>query len=219
MGFNTLFVELRGRPRPSVAEAHAAIDRRLRGNVCLTQWDASLADEEDGWPLAYALAWLSVAGGNSVLPSWVRHRFPAAGRLIRTLRNQPCTDASCTWCNDRHDPAKELKRWFGFDRYRPAPSTPSGESMQGAVVERAMAGDPVLAILPTGAGKSLCYQVPALSRYDKVGALTVVISPLVALMADQVAGLEARGIGSCVTVNGMLSMPERADALDRVRPR
>ena len=80
-----------------------------------------------------------------------------------------------------------------------------------------MAGEHALAILPTGTGKSVCYQVPALSRYDKTGALTVVISPLVALMADQVAGLEARGIGSCVTVNGLLSMPERADALDRVR--
>ena len=68
-----------------------------------------------------------------------------------------------------------------------------------------------------GAGKSLCYQIPALSRYDKTGALTVVISPLVALMADQVAGLEAHGIGSCMAVNGLLSMPERADALDRVR--
>ena len=80
-----------------------------------------------------------------------------------------------------------------------------------------MRGDDVLAILPTGAGKSLCYQMPALSRYDKTGALTVVISPLVALMADQVTGLEKRGITSCVTVNGLLSMLERAEALDRVR--
>ena len=80
-----------------------------------------------------------------------------------------------------------------------------------------MAGEHLLGILPTGAGKSLCYQLPALSRYDKTGALTVVISPLAALMADQVAGLNARGIGSCVTVNGMLSMPERADALERIR--
>ena len=56
---------------------------------------------------------------------------------------------------------------------------------------------------------------PGLSRYDKTGALTVVISPLVALMADQVAGLEARGINSCVAINGLLSLPERADALDR----
>ena len=89
--------------------------------------------------------------------------------------------------------------------------------MQQAIVEEAMAGKHVLGILPTGAGKSLCYQIPAMSRYDNTGALTVVISPLVALMADQVAGLEARGIGSCVTINGLLSMPERADALERVR--
>ena len=68
--------------------------------------------------------------------------------------------------------------------------------MQQAIVEEAMVGNHVLGILPTGAGKSLCYQLPALSRYDKTGVLTVVISPLVALMADQVAGLEAKGIGS-----------------------
>ena len=89
--------------------------------------------------------------------------------------------------------------------------------MQQVIVEKSMAGRHVLGILPTGTGKSLCYQIPALSRYDKTGALTVVISPLVALMADQVAGLEASGIGSCVTVNGLLSMPERSDALERVR--
>ena len=75
----------------------------------------------------------------------------------------------------------------------------------------------VLGILPTGTGKSVCYQVPALSLYDKTGALTVVISPLVALMADQVQGMERAGISSAVTINGMLSMPERQDALDRVR--
>ena len=89
--------------------------------------------------------------------------------------------------------------------------------MQKSMVEAAMAGEHVLGILPTGTGKSVCYQIPALSRFDKTGALTVVISPLVALMADQVAGLEARGIGSCVTINGLMSMPERADALDRMR--
>ena len=89
--------------------------------------------------------------------------------------------------------------------------------MQQAIVEEAMAGRHALGILPTGTGKSLCYQIPAISRYDKTGALTVVISPLVALMADQVAGLERHGIECCVTVNGMLSMPERKEALERVR--
>ena len=47
-----------------------------------------------------------------------------------------------------------------------------------------MQNQDTLAILPTGTGKSLCYQLPALSRYNQTGALTVVISPLVALMAD-----------------------------------
>ena len=75
----------------------------------------------------------------------------------------------------------------------------------------------MLGILPTGTGKSICYQAPALSRYDKTGALTVVVSPLVALMADQVKGLEKHDIGSCVAINGLLSMPEREEALDRVR--
>ena len=100
-----------------------------------------------------------------------------------------------------------------------APSPPAGTAghCSRPSSRRAWRASTCWEILPTGAGKSLCYQLPALSRYDKTGALTVVISPLVALMADQVAGLNARGIGSCVTVNGMLSMPERADALERIR--
>jgi ATP-dependent DNA helicase RecQ len=92
-----------------------------------------------------------------------------------------------------------------------------GRPLQQLIVEAAMIGRHALAILPTGTGKSLCYQIPALSRYDKTGALTIVLSPLVALMADQVAGLEARGITCCAALTGLLSMPERADVLDRVR--
>ena len=172
---------------------------------------------QQGWELAYALAWLSVAGGSSVMPPWVRHQFPGAGRLVRRLRNNACSDPNCDWCRERHDVRRELSRWFGFDDFRPEPVGEGGRPLQRDIVEAAMAGEHVLGILPTGAGKSLCYQLPSLSRYDKTGALTVVISPLVALMADQVAGLESRGIGSCVTVNGLLSMPERANALERVR--
>ena len=137
---------------------------------------------------------------------------------MRRLRDSACGHPGCGWCRERHDARKELVRWFGFPDFRPQPVGGDGRPLQRAIVEAAMAGEHALGILPTGAGKSLCYQIPALSRYDKTGALTVAVSPLVALMADQVAGLEARGIGACVTVNGTLSMPERADALDRVRP-
>ncbi len=217
-GFDDFFAGLRGSERPSKSEARAAIRRRLDGVACATHTHEVLVHaSRPGWALAYALAWLSVAGENSVMPPWVTHQFPVAGQLVRRLRDTACASPNCDWCRERHDARKELARWFGFEDFRPEPSTDDERSMQQAIVEAAMAGNHVLGILPTGAGKSLCYQIPALSRYDKTGALTVVISPLVALMADQVAGMEARGIGCCIAINGLLSMPERADALDRVR--
>ena len=217
-GFDRFFEHLRNSPRPSDAEGRDAIYRALDGISCQNHArEATVDAARHGWGLAYALAWLSVSGGNSVMPPWVRHQFPEAGKLVRRLRDTACADPGCGWCRERHDARKELTRWSGFDDFRPEPMDEAGRPLQQSIVEAVMAGEHVLGILPTGAGKSLCYQIPALSRYDKTGALTVVVSPLVALMADQVEGLEARGIGSCVTINGLLSMPERADALDRVR--
>ncbi len=217
-GFDQVFASVRGSPRPSNVEADGVIRTLLAGAACQTHAREVMTETVvQGWALAYALAWLSVSGGNSVMPPWVRHRFPEAGRLVRRLRDTACAEPACEWCRERHDARKELTRWFGFPDFRPKPVDEAGRPLQQSVIETAMAGENLLAILPTGAGKSLCYQIPALSRYDKTGALTVVISPLVALMADQVAGLERQGIDCCVTVNGLLSMPERADALDRVR--
>ena len=212
------FAALRNAPRPTDAEARVAIGLQLKDAACTTQARAAVAEAADtGWALAFALAWLSVSGGDSVMPPWVRHQFPEAGHLVRRLRDTACTDPACGWCRERHDARRELKRWFGFDSFRSEPTHDDGRPMQQAIVEEAMAGRHALGILPTGTGKSLCYQIPAISRFDKTGALTVVISPLVALMADQVAGLEGHGIECCVTVNGMLSMPERSQALERVR--
>jgi len=217
-GFDLFFQTLRGSPRPDYAEARSAIRSCLAGFACEVQAHRLIADAaEHGWPLAYALAWLSVSGGNSVMPPWVRHQFPEAGQLVRRLRDEACADRGCSWCQTRHNASGELRRFFGFDDFRPVPADDDGRPLQQLIVETAMQGRDALAILPTGTGKSLCYQIPALSRYDKTGALTVVISPLVALMADQVAGLQRLGITSCVTVNGLLSMPERAEALERVR--
>ena len=217
-GLDRFFMNLRRKARPTDGEALAAIRRQLAGQACQTHGAALVAEAtRHGWALAYALAWLSVAGGNSVMPPWVRHQFPQAGALVRQLRDTACADPACAWCRERHDAQKELARWFGFPGFRAEPADDDGRPLQQNIVEAAMRGEHVLGILPTGTGKSLCYQIPALSRFDKTGALTVVISPLVALMADQVAGLEAKNIKSCAALNGLLSMPERADVLDRVR--
>lgn len=82
---------------------------------------------------------------------------------------------------DSMSAALVLKETFGFERFRPG---------QEDVVNRLLAGNNLLAIMPTGAGKSVCYQVPAIVRKGR----TIVVSPLVALMDDQVAALEANGV-------------------------
>ena len=151
------------------------------------------------------------------MPPWVRHAFPEAGALVRTLRDTACSDPACAWCREQNDPAGLLGRWFGFSAFRPEPMGEDGRPLQERIVATAIAGGDVLGILPTGTGKSVCYQLPALARFHKTGALTVVISPLVALMADQVDGLRRHGISSAVAINGLLSLPERHEALDRVR--
>ncbi len=218
-GFDALFQHLRG-AAPDAAQAHAAIRRLLAGRACnhrLDQTLGRLSDPRLGWPMAYALSWISVAGGDSVMPPWVRMQFRETALIVRHLRDTNCGDPCCAWCAEKNDPSKALERWFGFPAFRPQPVDNMGRPLQERIVAEAMAGKSVLGILPTGTGKSVCYQIPALSRFDKTGALTVVISPLVALMADQVQGLARAGISSAVTVNGMLSLPERHDALERVR--
>ncbi|WP_374342107.1 RecQ family ATP-dependent DNA helicase [Azonexus sp.] len=219
-GLNRFFMVIRRAAMPGAEEARTAIARLLDGQSCKTAAHRIIASAEHlAWPLAYALAWLSVAGGNSVMPPWVRYQFPETGRLIRQLRDIPCTAPDCHWCRQQHDARQQLQHWFGPGyEFRPEPVDPaSGLPLQRVIVESAMRGEPALGILPTGTGKSLCYQIPALSRFVRTGALSVVISPLVALMEDQIKGLRERGIDCCAAINGLLNMPERADVLDRVR--
>ena len=215
--FDAFFTEVRQRPVPKSDQGKEALWRFLAGNACLTAArELTATAEESAWPAAYVTAWMSTAGTNSAIPPWVLQHHPDTAALARRLREESCTDPACTWCPEMNDVVKELTRWFGFDSYRPTPADQEGRSLQERITEAALRGRSALGVLPTGTGKSLCYQVPALSAYDKTSALTVVISPLVALMADQLAGLERNGITSAVSINSLLSMPERRDALDRV---
>ncbi len=72
-------------------------------------------------------------------------------------------------------------------------------------------------MLPTGGGKSICYQLPALVHYWRAGQLTVIVSPLQSLMKDQVDNLVKVGVNCAVTINGLLTPIERRAALDKVR--
>ena len=168
---------------------------------------------------AYSLAWLTVAGTESVLPRWVHRTFPAAPRFLHSVRSTKCEDPDCAYCSVHHDSRANLETYFGFAEFRTTPATSDGESLQERIVTRGMDGRALLAVLPTGGGKSLCYQLPAIVHNERTGALTVVISPLQALMKDQVENLNRKtGTGSlAAALNGLLTMPERHDVLERVR--
>src|SRR5437762_3900559 len=92
------------------------------------------------------------------------------------------------------DLAGALKNHFGYDTFRP---------LQEEIIRDALAGRDVFALLPTGGGKSLCFQLPALAR----AGLTVVVSPLISLMKDQVDALQASGIAATF-LNSSLPAPE-----------
>ncbi|HSV83318.1 MAG TPA: ATP-dependent DNA helicase RecQ [Ramlibacter sp.] len=95
-----------------------------------------------------------------------------------------------------------LRETFGLARLRPG---------QAGVIERVLRGEPTLAVMPTGAGKSLCYQLPALLLPGR----TVVVSPLIALMKDQCESLRARGVAA-VQVNSAVDSEEARAAEEAV---
>src|SRR3954466_1148453 len=97
-----------------------------------------------------------------------------------------------------------LERWFGFEQFRRGQEEAAG----GALADR-----DVLVVMPTGAGKPLCSQLPALVRED----LTVVVSPLVSLMADQVSALERIAPGRAALVNAQQDAGTNREALARAR--
>ena len=96
-----------------------------------------------------------------------------------------------------------LKDVFGYDSFR---------GRQGAIIERVARGGDALVLMPTGGGKSLCYQVPALLREG----LTIVVSPLIALMDDQVATLDELGVPAAA-LNSTLSAEQQRDLAVRLR--
>jgi len=127
------------------------------------------------------------------------------------LRNKPCI-TGCRYCNDVLDANKGLKRFFGYHTFR----NYEGEPLQEKAVKAALNNKSILAVFPTGGGKSITFQVPALISGETSKGLTVVISPLQSLMKDQVDNLEKIGITDAVTINGLLDPIERAKSFERV---
>ena len=100
-------------------------------------------------------------------------------------------------------PEHVLKTVFGYDTFRP---------LQKDIITNVLKGKDTLAVMPTGGGKSLCYQLPALI----MEGITLVVSPLISLMQDQVGPLKTNGINS-VFLNSSLSWEEYLQAIDEIK--
>ena len=161
--------------------------------------------------LAYALALIGTDDYQSVTPGWVLHNYPEVEHFIYVLCHIQCADG-CEYCNRMLDIHYNLKQLFGYDDFR----TYDGEPLQEQASQAAVDGKSLLAIFPTGGGKSLTFQLPALMDGRTVHGLTVVISPLQSLMKDQVDNLADRGFTDAVTINGLLDPISRSLAIERV---
>ena len=201
--------------RPDRTDLPALIRKKFGNRICQ---NLAISEIILDFPveLAYCLALINAfidhGETHSITPPWVLKQYPGVEPLMTRLRNLPC-EKDCTYCHMELDIHRGLHRFFHFDSFR----TFDGESLQEEAVRAAVNHRSILTIFPTGGGKSITFQLPALISGESVNGLTVVISPLQSLMKDQVDNLEKMGITQAVTINGLLDPIERANAIERVQ--
>lgn len=195
----------------SITQTEKLIREKFDSVIC-EHADLSKIISQHPIELAYCLSLIDCNNRYSITPPWVLKNFPKFERVMFFLRSKPCL-TGCNYCNQALDIHKGLRNYFGFDEYR----TYAGEPLQENAVRAAVDNKSLLAVFPTGGGKSITFQVPALMAGENAKGLTVVISPLQSLMKDQVDNLERIGITDAVTINGLLDPIERAKSIERIQ--
>ena len=205
------FLKFVGAKADDISLLPELIRDEYKGKIC-EHADVATIMAQQPVELAYALALVDTTDYRSVTPSWVLKNYPNVENCVRLLRHTRCKEG-CSYCNKELDVHYNLKQFFGYNQFR----TYDGEPLQENAARAAVEGKSLLAIFPTGGGKSLTFQLPALMEARSVHGLTVVISPLQSLMKDQVDNLAERGITDAVTINGLLDSITRSLSIQRVQ--
>ena len=169
--------------------AQEMIRKVFDNKICI---NANIDELVKSYPveMAYCLALIEKDNEFADLCPWLIENFPNIRLVMQFLRSVPCKDEGCSYCRRVLSIHAALKYFFDFDEFR----TYEGEPLQERAVQAAVDGHSLLAVFPTGGGKSLTFQIPALMAGVSVKGLTVVISPLQSLMKDQVDNLEEKSI-------------------------
>jgi len=198
----------------SDADIHSKIAKSIkavfRDQIC-TNADVLFFCKSHPIELAYCLALIHTEDQHTAIAPWVAMNYPKVHTIYNALCNTPC-HTECPYCREHFDITQKLRKFFGYKDFR----TYNGEPLQKQAAQAAVEGKSLLAVFPTGGGKSLTFQLPALIAGESAHGLTVVISPLQSLMKDQVDNLKERGIMEAATINGSLSPVERQAAIDMV---
>ncbi|MDR2978263.1 MAG: RecQ family ATP-dependent DNA helicase [Rickettsiales bacterium] len=163
--------------------------------------------------LAFAISQIAVMmeDSTSITPPWILRRFPKVENILQMIKGKSCAD--CEYCRSNLDVIRGLQKWFGYKEFR----TYDGENLQEQAAKCAIDGESLLAVFPTGGGKSITFQLPALMQGENQKGLTMVISPLQSLQKDQIDNLEDKhGITKAVRLDSSLDPIERTQQIDRV---
>ncbi len=207
------FFTANGHPQKNKA-SNSITKRLLHGKVCSTV-DIGHLITTNPLELAYAIALINAQNEDSILPGWLIHTYPKILEILSKLRLVYCGKDSCQYCQQYLSPISGLRKYFGYPGYRKFEGD-QDVPLQQAIVDSGLLRESLLAVLPTGGGKSICYQVPALMAHELKRSLTVIISPLQSLMKDQVDNLIGKGIFKAFTINGMIDPVTRAKAVEAV---
>ena len=210
IGFANFFKYLQYTWIGNKEELEDIIKKHFENNICAS-CDLKALINTDPISLAYALTLLNCDDRFSITPPWVLKNHPRVEGFVFLMTNTPCVKG-CNYCKIALDPITALHNFSKHASFR----IYGDEPLQEDAVTAAIKGESILAVFPTGGGKSLTFQLPALMSGKNAKALTVVISPLQSLMKDQVDNLEKQGITEAVTINGLLDPIERSQAVERI---
>ena len=188
------------------------IKEKFKHKLC-TSAPIELVVEKYPIELAYATAQIDIMEQDSasITPPWVLKSYPKVENVLQLLKGTSCGD--CKYCLSNLDVVAGLNKWFGYPSFR----TYNGEALQEMAAQTAIEGKSLLAIFPTGGGKSITFQLPALMQGENEKGLTVVVSPLQSLQKDQVDNLETEhSITKAVRLDGSLDPIERQKYIERV---